>query len=126
MNTQLDKIFIRDLMVRGIVGIKPDERANRQDILVNVTLWANTRLAAASDNIDDAVNYRSISKAIIAHIEKSEPYLVEQLAANLAQICFDTDSRVQAVELTVEKPGALRFAGSVGVTIYRQRDETPQ
>lgn len=126
MDTQLDKIFIRDLMVRGIVGIKPDERANRQDILVNVTLWANTRLAAASDNIDDAVNYRSISKAIIAHIEKSEPYLVERLAADLAQICFDTDSRVQAVELTVEKPGALRFAGSVGVTIYRQRDETPQ
>lgn len=123
MDTSLDRIFIRDLLVRGIVGIKPDEQANPQDILINVTLWANTRSAAASDNIDDAINYRTISKAIIAHIEQGRPYLVERLAAELAQICFETDSRIQAVELTVEKPTALRFAGSVGLTIYRQRPE---
>lgn len=123
MDTQLDRVIIRNLLVRGIVGINPDERENRQDILVNVTMWADTRPAAASDSIDDAVNYRTVSKAIIAHIEQSEPYLVERLAADLVQICFETDSRVQAVELTVEKPGALRFADSVGVTIYRTREE---
>jgi len=123
MDTQLDRIIIRDLMVRGIVGINPDERKNQQDILVNVTLWADTRTAADSDSIDDAVNYKTISKAIIAHIEQSEPYLVERLAADLVQVCFETDSRIQAVELTVEKPGALRFAESVGVTIYRTRAE---
>lgn len=123
MKSSLDQIIIRDLLVRGIVGINPNERVNRQDILVNVTMWADTRPAAASDNIDDAVNYKTVSKAIIAHIEQSEPLLVERLAANLAQICFETDSRVQAVELTVEKPSALRFARSVGVTIYRRRDE---
>lgn len=123
MDSQLDRIIIRDLMVRGIVGINPDERKNRQDILVNVTMWADTRQAAASDSIDNAVNYRTISKAMIAHIEQSEPYLVERLAADLVQVCFETDPRVQAVELTVEKPGALRFADSVGLTIYRTRDE---
>jgi FolB domain-containing protein len=123
MDAQLDRIVIRDLLVRGVVGINPDERVNRQDILVNVTIWADTRPAAASDAIDDAVNYKTVSKAIIAHIEQSQPYLVERLAAELVQICFETDLRIQAVELTIEKPGALRFARSVGITIYRQREE---
>jgi dihydroneopterin aldolase/D-erythro-7,8-dihydroneopterin triphosphate epimerase len=123
MNLQLDRIIIRDLLVRGIVGIKPEERENRQDILINVTLWADTRPAAASDDIADAVNYRTVAKALIAHIEQSAPWLVERLADDLVRICFQQDSRVQAVELTVEKPGALRFARSVGLTIYRQRQE---
>jgi dihydroneopterin aldolase/D-erythro-7,8-dihydroneopterin triphosphate epimerase len=122
MKASLDRIFIRDLLVRGIVGIKADERENRQDILVNATLWADTRPAGVSDNIEDAVNYRTVSKAIIAHIEAGQPFLVERLAAELAQICFETDPRIQAVELTLEKPGALRFARSVGITIYRERE----
>jgi FolB domain-containing protein len=121
-DSSLDRILIRDLLVRGIVGINPDERTNRQDILVNVTMWADTRPAAASDDIADAVNYKTVSKAIIAHIEQSSPFLVERLAADLVRLCFESDSRIQAVELTVEKPGALRFARSVGLTIYRQRE----
>ena len=123
MNPQLDRILIRDLLVRGILGINPDERLNRQDILINVVMWANTRPAAASENIEDAVNYKTISKAIIAHIEQNEPWLVERLAADLTHLCFATDARIQAVEMTVEKPGALRFARSVGVSIYRTREE---
>lgn len=123
LNRPLDRIMIRDLLVRGIVGINPEERRERQDILVNVTMWADTRSAAASGDIGDAVNYRTIAKALIAHIESSQPYLVERLAADLAAICFGQDKRVQAVEVSVEKPGALRFARSVGVTIYRQREE---
>ena len=122
--SSLDRIFIRDLLVRGIVGIKPDERSNRQDILVNVTMWADTRPAASSDDIADAVNYRTVSKAIIAHIEQSEPFLVERLAEELVRLCFESDGRIEAVELTVEKPGALRFARSVGLTIYRKRAES--
>jgi D-erythro-7,8-dihydroneopterin triphosphate epimerase len=120
----LDRIVIRDLLVRGIVGINPEERRDRQDILVNVTMWADTRLAAASDDIADAVNYRAVAKAIIAHIEASQPYLVERMTADLAAICFAQDARVQAVEVSVEKPGALRFARSVGVVIYRVREGT--
>ncbi len=119
----LDRVFIRDLMVRGIVGINPEERRNRQDIVVNATLFVDTRPAGASDDVADAVNYRSVAKALIAHIESSEPFLVERLAADLVALCFKQDPRVQAVELSVEKPGALRFARSVGVTIYRRRQE---
>ena len=120
---QMDRIFIKDLLVRGIVGIKPDERANRQDILVNATFWADTRPAALSDQIEDTVNYRSAAKAMIAHIESEGPQLVERLAADLVRICFESDRRIQAVELSVEKPGAVRFSRSVGLTIYRTRAE---
>ena len=118
MDLALDRIIIRDLLLRGIVGIKPDERKNQQDILVTVTMWADTRPAAVSDAIDDAVNYRTVTKAMIRHIETKKPML-----ADLARICLETDPRVQAVEVTVEKPGALRFARSVGVSIYRRRED---
>lgn len=117
----LDRIVIRDLLVRGIVGINPEERKNRQDILVNLTLWADTRPAAASDDIADAVNYRTIAKAIVAHLEQGEPMLVERLAAEIVDLCFATDARVQEVEVALEKPGALRFARSVGVVVRRVR-----
>lgn len=119
----LDRIIIKNLLIRGIIGINPDERVNRQDILVNLTLWADTRAAAASDDIADAVNYRTIAKATIRHVEEGQPLLVERLAAELARLCFELDPRVQAVEVMVEKPGAVRFAESVGVAIYRTRAE---
>lgn len=119
----LDRVLIRDLMVRGILGINPEERVNRQDIMVNATLWADTRAAAQSDSIEDAVNYRTATKAMIEHIENGEPMLVERLVAELAKICFEMDPRIQAAEVTVEKPGALRFASSVGVSIFRTREE---
>lgn len=120
---RLDKIQIKDLLIRGILGINPDERKNRQDILVNVTMWADTRSAAASDAIEDAVNYKTITKAILAHVENGAPMLVERLVTEIAQIAVQNDERVQAVEVSVEKPTALRFARSVGITIYRTRDE---
>lgn len=121
MTDQLDRIHIRDLVVAGILGINPDERIHRQDILINATLWADTREAAASDDINDAVNYRTITKQLISLVERGEPMLVERLVAELAEICLDADERVVAVEMTVEKPGALRHARSVGITIYRTR-----
>lgn len=120
---QLDRIILKDLLVRGIIGINPDERVNQQDILVNVTLWADTRAPGASDRVEDTVNYRTIAKAIIAHIEQAAPYLVEKLAADLIRCCFEIDQRIAAIELSVEKPGAIRFARSVGLILYRTRDE---
>lgn len=121
--SRLDRILIKDLLVRGIIGVNPDERKNRQDIVINATLWADTRRAGASDDVNDTVNYRTATKAMLAHVEQNEPYLVEKLAADLVRVCFDSDERLQAIELTVEKPGAVRFARSVGLTIYRTRAE---
>jgi FolB domain-containing protein len=118
----LDQIMIKDLSIQGIVGIKPDERIHKQEILVNAVLYADTRDAAKSDDIDDAVNYRTITKQMIAHIEAGEPMLVERLVQELADICL-ANERVASVEISVEKPGALRFARSVGIRVTRSRVE---
>lgn len=118
--SHMDQIHIKDLVVRGILGINPDERVNRQDILVNITMWADTTAAAASDDIADAVNYKTITKRIVKHIEDGEPMLVERLVQEIADMCLE-DPRVEQAEVSVEKPGALRFARSVGITIVRSR-----
>jgi FolB domain-containing protein len=117
----LDRIHITNLEVQGIIGINPEEQEHPQTVRVNATLWVDTSQAAVSDDIADAANYRTITKAIIAHIEQGNPFLVERLVQELADLCFATERRVQAVEMTVEKPGALRFAESVGITIHRVR-----
>ena len=121
MSDHLDRIHITDLTVMGIVGIKPDERTTPQEIRVNATLWVDTRPAAASDAIEDAANYRTITKALIAHIEAGKPMLVERLVQDLVDVVFQTEPRVDSVEMTVEKPTALRHARSVGITIHRSR-----
>lgn len=115
-----DEIQIKDLFLRTIVGINEEERRNRQDVLINITLFADTRAAGASDDIADAVNYRTIAKRVIAMVESSRFFLVEKLAAEIAAICLE-DRRVERVRVRVEKPGALRFARSVGVEIERAR-----
>jgi D-erythro-7,8-dihydroneopterin triphosphate epimerase len=117
-----DQIHIRDLLLRAIIGINDEERRNRQDVLINLTLDVDMRAAGESDDIQDAVNYRSLTKRIIQLVEGSEFYLVEKLAAEIAKICL-SDPGVQRACVTVEKPGALRFARSVGVTIERGRGQ---
>jgi dihydroneopterin aldolase/D-erythro-7,8-dihydroneopterin triphosphate epimerase len=116
-----DMIQIRDLHLRTVIGINDEERRNRQDVLINVTLYADTRAAGRSDDIDDAVNYRTITKQIIALVEGSRYYLVEKMAAEIAAICL-ADPRVERAQVRVEKPGALRFARSVGIEIERERE----
>jgi 2-amino-4-hydroxy-6-hydroxymethyldihydropteridine diphosphokinase len=115
-----DQIHIKDLLLRGIVGINPEEREKRQDILINLTLFADTQPAGLSDRIEDAVNYKTITKRVIRMVEHSQVFLVERLVDEIALICL-ADPRVEAVRATVEKPGALRFSRSVGVEVYRTR-----
>ncbi len=117
-----DQIQIKDLSLRTIIGINDDERRNRQDVLINVTLFADTRSAGASDDIADAVNYRTITKRIIKMVENSDFYLIEKMAAEIANLCLE-DPKVERAKVSVEKPGALRFARSVGITIERSQDE---
>ena len=116
----MDKIIIKDLLLRGIIGINEDERVNMQDLLINVTMYSDTRQAAGSDQIEDAVNYRTITKRIIQHVENSADFLVEKLVADIARIIV-TEFDIEKVRVRVEKPGALRFAESVGIEIERGR-----
>lgn len=115
-----DKILIRDLLVRGIIGLNDWEREKKQDILINLVLHVDVRPAAASDDIQDSINYRSLTKSIVAHIETSSRFLVEALATDIARIAV-VDFGASKVTVRVEKPGALRFAQSVGVEIERSR-----
>ncbi len=116
-----DQIHIRDLTCRCIVGINPEERTNLQDVIVNVTLYANLREACVTDRIDDTIDYKSVKLAVLAMIEKSTYHLIERLAERIAEVCFE-DTRIEAVRVSVDKPGALRFARSVAVEIYRERE----
>lgn len=117
-----DRIVIKDLLLRGIVGVNEDERHKRQDILLNLVLVTDLRAAGASDRIEDAVNYRTVTKQLITLVEASDFFTVEKLATELARAIV-TRHPISEVTVTVEKPGALRFARSVGVTITRRRED---
>lgn len=113
-----DRILIRDLMVRGIVGVNDWEREKRQDILVNLDVFLDAAPAGRSDDLSDSINYRSLAKDVIAYVEGSSHYLVEALATRIARIAV-VDHGAARVRVRVEKPGALRFSKSVGVEIER-------
>jgi FolB domain-containing protein len=117
-----DRIEIKDLLVRGIVGINENERRKRQDILINLSLLTDVRASGETDDIDDTVNYRTVTKNIIRMVEDSAFFTVEKLATEVARLVLE-DDRVAEVTVTLEKPGALRFARSVGVTIRRTRND---
>ena len=116
----LDKIFIRDLSLRCIVGIYPEERRAKQDVIVNVVLYADLRKACVSDDINETVDYKHIKKSIVKLVEASEFFLLERLAEAIAGACF-VNPGVHKAQVTVDKPGALRFARSVAVEITRER-----
>ena len=113
-----DRIEIHDLLLRCIVGINPEERVKKQDVIINLTLYGDMRAAGATDDIVDAINYKTLTKRLIDHVEESEYFLVEKLAHSLAQIAVQ-EFGVERAMVSVEKPGALRFARSVGVVIER-------
>lgn len=116
----MDKIIIKDLLVRGIIGVNDWERESPQDILINIEIEADLIKAGAGDDLEDSINYRTIAKRVIARAESANRLTVEALAADLATICLE-EPGTQKVRVRVEKPGALRFAKSVGVEIERSR-----
>jgi FolB domain-containing protein len=114
----MDQIFITDLVARGILGINDWERKQPQEILINIVLFADLHKAGASDDLQDSVDYRAVTKKVLAHAETAQRLTVEALAADLAAICLEQPG-VEKVRLRVEKPGAVRFSRSVGVEIER-------
>ncbi|MCB0120141.1 MAG: dihydroneopterin aldolase [Anaerolineales bacterium] len=118
----MDKVFIKDLLVRGIIGIRDWEREKQQDILINITVYTDTTRAAETDDINDCVDYSALAKKVQTHAETAKRLTVEALANDLAKLCLETPL-VRKVVVRVEKPGAVRFAKSVGVEVERKRDE---
>ena len=121
-NFNMDKVIIKNLLARGIIGIRDWERKRAQDILINVTLYTDTRQAAVTDDINDCADYSTVAKKVQAHAESAGRFTVEALANDLAEICLQQNNVIKA-NVRVEKPGAVRFAESVGVEIERSHDE---
>lgn len=115
----MDRIVIRELLVRCVLGVDAEERREPQDVVIGVTLHADLREAGASDRLEDAIDYRAIKKQILAAAEGSRYQLVEALAERVAALCL-ADARVRRVDVVVDKPGSLRFARSAAVEITRE------
>ena len=123
-STHVDRILIKDLLVRAIIGVNPEERREKQDVLINIAMFADLKKAGQSDSIEDTVDYKKIKKEVLKLAENSSFMLAEALAEAIARICL-SDGRVKAVRVLVEKPGALRFAKSAGVEIFRRKEGRP-
>ena len=120
----MDRIFIKNLVARGIIGVNDWERDKAQEIIINIVLFVDIHEAGLSDAIDDSVNYRTIAKKVLGHVETVKRFTVEALATDLARLCLD-DRSVHKVRIQLEKPGAVRFSSSVGVEIERTREDFP-
>jgi FolB domain-containing protein len=120
MHEAMGKILIRDLDLKCIIGINDPERLVKQDVRINVTLYADLKKACRTDSIDDAVNYRTITKDIISMVESSSFFLLEKLADEIARLCLKYPG-VERADVAVDKPGALRFSRSVAVEVSRTK-----
>lgn len=115
-----DKILIEDLLLRCIIGANDDERRDKQDVLINLAMYADVFRPGETDNIDDAINYRTIAKRVIQHVESSKFFLVEAMATSIARIIL-AEFPVERVNVKVQKIGAVRFSKTVGVEIERNK-----
>jgi len=114
----MDTIFLRKLQIETIIGIFDWERKVKQAVFFDIEMATDVKKAAASDYIDDALDYKLISKSIIHFVEKSEFQLIETLAEKVADLIM-TEFNVPWVRLSLNKKGAIRHAEDVGVTIER-------
>ena len=118
----MDTIFLSDLRVETIVGIQDWERKIRQTVSIDLEMAADNRRAAASDSIDDTLNYKLVAKRVQQFVADSSFQLVETLAEKIAEVVLN-DFDVPWVEVRVNKPGAIRGARDVGVKIRREKNE---
>ncbi len=116
---RLDRIHIRDLAVECIVGVNPDERVRKQLIMINVTMHADLSKPCHSDALADTIDYKAVKQAILKEVESSQFHLIERLSERIAEIALGFP--IERVDVSIDKPGALRYARSVAVDISRAR-----
>jgi dihydroneopterin aldolase len=114
----MDLVFIEDLRIETVIGIYDWERKIRQVVALDLEMAFDNRKPAASDDIGDTLNYKAVSKRMIAFVESSSFQLVETLAERCAQIVLD-EFKVSWLRLKLSKPGAVRGSKAVGVVIER-------
>jgi len=109
-------IRITNLRLRTYIGFNPEEQEKRQDVVVNIEIHYPAENATQTDEVDDALNYKTISKAVISLVENGRFLLLEKLVAEILALCSD-HPWVTFASVTVDKPHALRFADSVSLTL---------
>lgn len=114
----MDIVYIRDLRIDTIIGIYDWERQVKQTVSLDVEMATDIRQAAATDNIQFALNYKAVAKRLIAYVENRNALLVETLAEEITQLIRD-EFKVPWLRLRVSKPGAVRGARDVGLVIER-------
>ncbi len=114
----MDIIFLHDLKIDTVIGIWDWERKIRQTVVIDLDMAADIRKAAASDSVEDTLNYKAVAKRVQQFVADSEFQLVETLAENIAGIVND-EFNVPWVRVRVAKPGAIRGAKDVGILIER-------
>ncbi len=114
----MDIVFIEDLRIDTVIGIYDWEREIRQTVTLDLEMAFDNRVPAASDSINDTLDYKAVSKRLIAYVRAAEFGLVETLAERCAQIVLE-EFNVKWLRLRLGKPGAVTGAKSVGVVIER-------
>ena len=118
----MDKIFLSSLAVECIVGIWEWERRVKQTVIIDIEVAADIRKAAATDHIDDTIDYKRVSKRLQAFVGESQFNLVETLTERIAQLII-TEFGVSWVKVRLNKQGAIRGAKDVGIQIERRRED---
>lgn len=114
----MDRIFLSELKVDTVIGIWEWERKIRQTVIIDLEMSADIAKAAATDSVEDTLNYKSVAKRIQEFVTDSSFQLVETMAERIAAIIRD-EFDVQWVKVRVNKPGAIRGSKDVGVIIER-------
>ncbi|KFZ38742.1 D-erythro-7,8-dihydroneopterin triphosphate epimerase [Shewanella mangrovi] len=122
MNPELAIIRIKNLRLRTFIGIKEEEINNRQDVIINVVIHYAADRAYQTDEMEHALNYRTITKAIIALVEDNRFSLLEHLTGKILEIASE-HSWVEFASVEVDKPHALRFADSVSLQLSWQKPQ---
>jgi dihydroneopterin aldolase len=120
----MDTIFLTGLTAECIIGIWDWERKVKQKVVIDLEMSTDIRKAAASDHIDDTLDYKKVSKRLLQFVSESEFQLVETLIDRIAQIIL-TEFDVPAVKVRLNKQGALRGSRDVGIVIERRRADYP-
>lgn len=118
-------ITIHNLRLRTFIGFNPDETTKKQDVVINIEIDYAIAGEVLDDRVEDALDYKVITKAVIEHVEDGRFLLLEKLVADVLGIC-SAHPAVRRARVTIDKPHALRFADSVSLALEYRAGQTHQ
>ncbi|UEX77430.1 dihydroneopterin triphosphate 2'-epimerase [Sediminicurvatus halobius] len=121
LHRDLSRIRIKNLRLRTYVGFNDEEQEKRQDVVINIRIDYDALAAAQADSVERALDYKTITKQVIAHVENNRFLLLEKLVNDVLELVL-AHPPVRHVEVEVDKPHALRFSDSVSLTMSASRE----